>query len=284
MYDAPFFPAFESEERNKLIFNRSRRRRLQRLIQLYSKESFSQINFDFNPFMKLSPLQNIRKETINFIKTVNIPSCMIPDKYTPIKIGTNKSTYVPLNTSQAQKTVKTKKDNIPTPNWYITDDDDPYINGQDTNVTHRVTFNITQNHKRLEAIEDMVRIGTEKRVTTPYSMIQLFQLNQDVYSFDKDEIRKLNRYNPKNDDEHYMLKSWPTRVYDDKYSYLSDELQSEYDRMLNDYNRSRSDAIDSKIGSKSKSKSTSVKLKFKFLMEKFDTDSEKETEPEDYVI
>ena len=284
------FPTLEAEERSKMKFLQIRLAALERLYnkaqQTYKLASQNEPpqNFDiFQPF-PLVTSNAVQMRGLN--SKLRVPSCVLPNVNAPIK---TQGSMVPKESpmiTKAPRVVK-KHENIKVPDFrLISEAENPRIaptEKKSESVTDEATAQIISTHQQLELVEDMVRIGSETRVTGPASLLRVYNLHED-YKYDKYELKKIHKYQPK-EDETYIPKVWPTRVYDSKYTPMSELQEVEVKLLTEDWENSHKASIEAKLAANKRPAKTVKNPKFKVWVGDFITDaSEDVTENDDFSL
>ena len=285
------FPTLEAETRSKMKYIEIRLATLERM-KAKDEETARQLStmappifydiFKPVPYIEITPV---------FLSGIaikqRIPSCIIPNGNAPIK---TQGSMVPKEVQIIPRTTKAPKKHeiIKTPDFReITAEEDPrnFIVQQplDKPITDAAIQRIIETHQQLELIEDMVRMGSETRVTGAGSLLRVYNLHED-YKIDKKELKKIHRYTPKMEDT-VIPPNWPERVYDVKNTPITEQQMEELQNLTKEWEIAHQSSIEAKQAANKRPTKSSKNPKFKVWVGDFITDASSDiTENEDFIL
>ena len=151
-------------------------------------------------------------------------------------------------------------------------------------ATDLATVFILDAHQQLEEIEDMVKLGYEKNVNSPGSLLRRFN-EHPIYGIDRGEAKKLAHYEEKRE-KTYVLPSWPKRVYDSESTFPMSKTQlKEFQNSLEDWKAEVQDRIESSKGHhRDVSTTTKRRRKARKMSEMITESTDDDTDTDDFYF
>ena len=151
-------------------------------------------------------------------------------------------------------------------------------------ATDLATVFIIEAHQQLEEIEDMVKLGYEKGVDGPGSLLRRYN-EHPFYGIDRGEATKLAHYEAKRE-KTYVLPNWPKRVYDSESSTtMTKKLQNEYKESYEEWKEDVQDRIEKAKGlHRDVPTTTKRRRKARKMSEMITESTDDETDTDDFYL
>lgn len=176
------------------------------------------------------------------------------------------------------------KKNIFTPIYReVTEQENPLMWDDLTpGATDNATAFILDTHPQLEVIEDMNRLGHEKRLNGPRSLLTIFNEHPE-YELDKSEAAKISNYMPEKQ-KTIIARNWPKRVYDSECTKMTNKLQAQVDQMMEEWKETHEKSIKKASGVLSSSRSSSRRRSARSVDDMITESSDDDTEGDDFSL
>ena len=147
-------------------------------------------------------------------------------------------------------------------------------------ATDNATAFILDTHPQLETIEDMNRLGHEKRLNGPHSLLMIF-IEHPEYELDKSEAAKIANYTPEQQ-KTIIAMNWPKRVYDSECTKMTNKLQVQVDQMMEEWKETHEKSVEKASGVLSRSRSPGRRRVGRSMDDMITESSDDDTEGEDF--